>query len=92
MMLRIKRLIDRARIDLFKNLELPVLISGESGTGKPLAEIFIDDVQHGYDRELGPVLIGHCVWERLNFSTILSDCGFNKRQILIIQRHRIWGY
>ncbi|HUV49816.1 MAG TPA: sigma-54 dependent transcriptional regulator [Anaerolineae bacterium] len=27
----------RARIDMFKNLELPVLISGESGTGKHLA-------------------------------------------------------
>jgi len=27
---------------------------------KNTAEIFIDDVQHGYDRELGPVLIGHC--------------------------------
>ena len=59
---------------------------------KSTAEIFIDDVQHGYDRELGPVLIGHCFWERLNFSTILADCGFNKRHFLIIQRHRIWGY
>jgi len=52
---------------------------------KNTAEIFIDDVQHGYDRELGPVLIGHCFWERLNFSTILSDCGFNKRQIKTAQ-------
>jgi transposase len=52
---------------------------------KSTAEIFIDDVQHGYDRELGPVLIGHCFWERLNFSTILSDCGFNKRQIKTAQ-------
>jgi len=52
---------------------------------KSTAEIFIDDVQHGYDRELGPILIGHCFWERLNFSTILSDCGFNKRQIKTAQ-------
>ena len=39
---------------------------------KNTAEIFIDDVQHGYDRELGPILIGHCFWERLNFSTYIS--------------------
>lgn len=52
---------------------------------KNTAEIFIDDVQHGYDRELGPILIGHCFWERLNFSTILSDCGFNKSQIKTAQ-------
>ncbi len=39
---------------------------------KSTAEIFINDVQHGYDRELGPVLIGYCFWERLNFSTILT--------------------
>ena len=45
------------------------------------AEIFVDDVQHGYDRELGPVLIGHCFWERLNFPKILSDCGFSDSQI-----------
>ena len=44
-------------------------------------EIFVDDVQHGYDRELGPVLIGHCFWERLNFPKILSDCGFSDSQI-----------
>lgn len=48
---------------------------------KNTAEVFIDDVQHGYDRELGPVLIGHHFWELLNFPTILEGCGFNKRQI-----------
>jgi len=52
---------------------------------KTTAEIFIDDVQHGYDRELCPILIGHCFWERLKFSTILDDCGFNKRQIKTAQ-------
>ena len=45
------------------------------------AEIFVDDVQHGYDRELGPVLIGHCFWERLNFPQILNDCDFSDSQI-----------
>ncbi len=52
---------------------------------KSTAEVFIDDVQHGYDRELGPVLIGHCFWERLNFSTILANCNFNTRQIKTAQ-------
>ncbi|MCG7852627.1 MAG: IS1634 family transposase, partial [Methanosarcinaceae archaeon] len=45
------------------------------------AEVFIDDVQHGYDRELGPVLIGHCFWRRLNFPAILNECGLNEKQI-----------
>ena len=26
---------------------------------------------------LGPVLIGHCFWKRLNFPEISSDCGFS---------------
>ncbi|MCP3926747.1 MAG: transposase [Desulfobacterales bacterium] len=46
-----------------------------------VAEIFVDDVQHGYDRQLGSVLIGHCFWERLHFPMILSDCGFSDSQI-----------
>jgi transposase len=45
------------------------------------AEVFIDDVQHGYDREVGPVLIGHTFWERLNFPEILKDCEFTESQI-----------
>jgi transposase len=48
---------------------------------KPTAEVFVDDVQHGYDRELGPVLIGHEFWKRLAFPTILEACGFNPSQI-----------
>jgi len=46
-----------------------------------VAEIFVDNVQHGYGRELGSVLIGHCFWERLQFPMILSDCGFSDSQI-----------
>jgi len=45
------------------------------------AEIFVDDVQHGYDRELGPVLIGHSFWNQLNFPAILEDCGFSDSQV-----------
>jgi len=45
------------------------------------AEVFVDHVQHGYDRELGPVLIGHEFWKRLHFSAILEDCGFQPSQI-----------
>ena len=48
---------------------------------KETAEIFVNDVQHGYGRELGPVLIEHCFWEKLNFSIILRNCGFNESQI-----------
>ena len=47
---------------------------------KNTAEIFVDGVQHGYDRELGPLLIGHYFWKQLNFPNILGDCGFDERQ------------
>ena len=45
------------------------------------AEVFINDVTHGFSRELGPVLIGHTYWERLNFPGILQECGLIPRQI-----------
>ncbi|MCP4346616.1 MAG: hypothetical protein GY795_13960 [Desulfobacterales bacterium] len=49
---------------------------------KDTAEVFVEDVQHGYSRELGPVLIGHHFWNLLNFPPVLKDCGFNPRQVL----------
>jgi transposase len=57
----------------------------EIAKDKNTAEIFIDGVQHGYDRELGPLLIGHCFWKRLNFQNILADCKFNETQIKTAQ-------
>ncbi len=45
------------------------------------AEVFVDDVQHGFNREAGPVLIGHTFWERLKFPEILNDCDFTESQI-----------
>ena len=48
---------------------------------KTTAEVFINDVQHGYNRELGPVLIGHAFWKRLGFSKILKNCGLYDKQI-----------
>ena len=45
------------------------------------AEVFVDDVEHGYDRILGPLLIGHTFWNRLGFPGILSSCGFSDAQI-----------
>lgn len=50
-------------------------------TEKTIAEVFIDDIQHGHDRETGTVLIGHTFWERLHFPDILRDCGFTESQI-----------
>jgi len=46
-----------------------------------IAEVFINDVQHGYDREAGPVLIGHTFWQRLHFPEILKECGFTESQV-----------
>jgi transposase len=45
------------------------------------AEVFVDHVQHGYDRELGPVLIGHEFWKRVELPTILEGCGFQPSQV-----------
>ena len=53
----------------------------EEVKGKPTAEVFVDDVQHCYNRELGPLLIGHHFWNQLDFPTILSECGFKEKQV-----------
>ena len=45
------------------------------------AEIFVDDIEHGNDRILGPLLIGHTFWHRLGFPDILTSCGFSDPQI-----------
>ncbi len=44
---------------------------------KETAEVFIEQVGHGFTRELGPLLIGHNFWKRLSIDEILSDCGFS---------------
>jgi hypothetical protein len=45
------------------------------------AKIFIDGVEHGYTRELGAILIGDTFWNRLNFPSILRECGFREIEI-----------
>ena len=45
------------------------------------AEVFINQVEHSYNRELGPVLIGHSFWEKLSIGSILEQCGFSKTSI-----------
>ena len=59
----------------------PNSLSVSTAASKLTAEVFVDDVQHGYDRELGPVLIGHEFWKRLQFPSILKACGFNRSQV-----------
>ena len=49
--------------------------------GKELAQVYVDDVEHSNNRELGPLLIGHTFWQRLSFPRILSQCGFNNSQL-----------
>jgi len=45
------------------------------------AEVFIDDVAHGFNRELGPILIGDTFWKRLKFPDILRECGFRASEV-----------
>jgi hypothetical protein len=53
----------------------------EAQQNKSTAEVFVDKVEHGYGRELGPVLIGHHFWKLLDFPSILKGLGFNSKQI-----------
>ncbi|MGP8329179.1 MAG: IS1634 family transposase [Methanosarcinaceae archaeon] len=53
----------------------------ESPNAQQTAEVVIDQVEHSNDRELGPLFIGHCFWQRLSFDEILRKCDFNERQI-----------
>lgn len=53
----------------------------ESAEAQQTAEVVIDQVEHCNDRELGPLFIGHCFWQRLSFDEILRQCDFNERQI-----------
>jgi hypothetical protein len=46
------------------------------------AEVYIDEVQHSYSRELGSILIGHQYWNLLKFPQMLASCGFNDSQIV----------
>ncbi len=46
-----------------------------------VAEIFIDDVEHGNDRIVGPLLIGHTFWNRLGLPGILAGCDFRDSHI-----------
>lgn len=61
------------------------------GSEKRTAEVFIDDVTHGYNRELGPILVGDAFWKRLKVPEILRACGFrpsemNAAEISVLNR------
>jgi len=56
-------------------------VSGFKETEQRTAEIFIDGVAHGFDRELGPILIGDTFWNRLKFPEILRGCDFRDSEI-----------
>jgi len=45
------------------------------------AHVFVDNVEHGFHRELGPALIGHAFWECLGFPKIFSACNFSESEI-----------
>lgn len=49
--------------------------------GKETAEVYIDDLDHEFTRELGPGLIGHTFWQRLGFDEILRNCGISNQQL-----------
>ena len=60
-------------------------VSGFKETEQRTAEIFIDGVAHGFDRELGPILIGDTFWNRLKFPEILRGCDFRDSEIKTAQ-------
>ena len=50
-----------------------------------IAEVFISQVEHKDDRELGPLLIGKRMWDILGFEQSLHGAGFSKPQIKTAQ-------
>lgn len=46
------------------------------------ADVYLDEIQHSYSRSLGAVLIGHHFWQMLRFPEILTECGFNRSQLV----------
>lgn len=46
-----------------------------------VAKVYINQVKHTYNRQLGNVLIGHHFWHGLGFPEILSQCNFSNNQI-----------
>jgi transposase len=57
-----------------------VTVFTENPQDQSVAEVFVDQVTHSYDRELGSVLIGHHFWNYLGFPEILKACGFSQIQ------------
>lgn len=54
-------------------------------TADQTAEVFIDQVEHKDDRELGPLLIGRQMWNILGFREILKEAGFSENQVKTAQ-------
>ena len=57
----------------------------DNEASEQVAEVFIDKVEHGNSRILGPLLIGDTFWKRLGFSELLAQCGLNGIEINIAQ-------
>lgn len=49
------------------------------------AEVFVDQVEHSQNRELGPLLTGCKMWDILGFNKVLKSAGFNDSQIKTAQ-------
>jgi transposase len=60
-------------------------VSEFSDKNPNIAEIFVQEVNHCYERTLGPLFVGHTFWKRLQFTDILRECGLNDSEIKTAQ-------
>jgi hypothetical protein len=57
----------------------------EYAEDNPIAEVFVNQVEHKDDRVLGPLLIGTKMWEVLQFEKTLQEVGISAPQIKTAQ-------
>jgi len=50
-----------------------------------IQEVYIDQINHTYDRIVGPLVIGDSAWKSVDLGSILEDCGFNDKQTKIAE-------
>ena len=53
---------------------------GDASDEKWIKDVKINSVSSSYSRSLGSELVGHHVWQQLEFSSILKSCGFSGRE------------
>ncbi len=52
-------------------------------SNKQIVPIDMASISTGFSRSLGPELVADSTWRRLDFDGVLTECGFNQKQICL---------